>query len=388
MITQPHIHDPAAGRAPSATIDGRPLRVLMVTARYLPERGGTEIHTHEVAQRIAGYGAEVTILCTEPTAPFAPVSQDGPVRVLRVRSWPPGRDYYLAPKLTARIRREDADIVHLQGYHTLVAPLTMIGALLARRPYVVTLHSGGHSSRLRRAVRPAQARALRPLLARAGQLVAGSVFEAELFAQRTRLPPAAFRVVPSGVDLPAVDDDVVASDPPVLLSIGRVESYKGHQRVVEALPAVERVRPGTRLRIVGSGPYESQLRELAQRLGVADRLEIAPIPADRRDVMARIMQSAACVVALSEYESQGLAIQEALALGRPLVVSDNSALSDLRHHANVRSISRETASGGVASAILELLDAPPVTVPPTLSTWDQCASALLEVYRETLASRP
>jgi glycosyltransferase involved in cell wall biosynthesis len=368
-----------------ASIDGRPLRLLFATARYLPERGGTEIHTHEIAQRLAAYGAEVTVVCTEPRGPFEPISKDGPVTVLRVRSWPPGRDYYLAPRLAGVVRRTDADIVHCQGYHTLVAPVVMAAAYSARLPYVLTLHSGGHSSRLRRAVRPAQARLLRPLLARAAQIVAGSQFEADLFTERTGLPRSAFRVIPSGVDLPHARVHEPPADPPMLLSIGRVESYKGHQRMVEALPALQLARPGTRLRVVGSGPYEPELRSLSERLGVGHLVEIAPIPADRRDEMARLMQSSACVVAFSEYESQGLAIQEALGLGRPLVVSDNSALHDLRHHENVRTVSRDTSSDEIAGKILELLEAPPVAQPPSLTTWDDCASALLEVYLEKLA---
>jgi len=370
---------------PRAVLGGRALRILLVTARYLPEHGGTEIHTHQVAQRLSAYGADVTVLSTEPTEPFLRVSQDGDVRVLRVRAWPPRRDYYLAPELAAIIRRGETDIVHCQGYHTLVAPVVMLAALSAHIPYVVTFHSGGHSSRLRVALRPTQARVLRPLLRRARQLVAGSQFEADLFAKRTRLPRSAFVVIPSGVDLPPPVTERRVPGPPLLLSIGRIESYKGHQRVVEALPALERARPGTRLRIVGTGPYEPALRALAERLGVSHMLEITPVAADRRDQMAQLLYHAGCVITLSKYESQGLAIQEALGLGRPLLVSDNSALSALRHHANVRTVGRHATAEEIAAVILALLDAPPVTTPPALSTWDQCASALLEVYLATLA---
>lgn len=370
-----------------AAVDGRPLGLLLATARYLPTRGGTEIHTHEVAQRMAAYGAEVTVLCTETEEPFERVSHDGPVTVVRVRSWPPGRDYFLAPQLAGVVRRSGADIVHCQGYHTFVAPIVMAAARSAGTPYVLTLHSGGHSSRLRRAVRPAQARLLRPLLSRADQIVAGSRFEADLFAARTGLARSAFCVIPSGVDLPASAAGAPPAGPPMLLSIGRVESYKGHHRIVEAMPALHRARPGTRLRIVGTGSYEPQLRALAERLGVAELVEIAPVAADRRDEMAQLMRRSSCVVAFSEYESQGLAVQEALGIGRPLVVSDNSALNDLRHHVNVRTVGRRTTSDEIAARVLELLDAPPVSTPPALTTWDQCASALLEVYLETLARR-
>jgi glycosyltransferase involved in cell wall biosynthesis len=100
--------------------------------------------------------------------------------------------------------------------------------------------------------------------------------------------------------------------------------------------------------------------------------------------MARLLMQARVVASLSEYESQGIAIQEALALGRPLVVSGDTALGALGHYPNVRSVDRRASSDDVAGAVLELLDAAPVE-PPTLPTWDECATALLELYEETLA---
>ena len=378
----------AAGRAAlgdgSAAVDGRTLRILLATARYLPDRGGTEVHTHQVATRLAARGADVTILSTAPHGPFERESRDGPVRLILVRAWPPGRDYYLAPQLVGIIRRGETDIVHCQGYHTFVGPIVMLAALSAHIPYVVTLHSGGHSSRLRQAIRPAQARLLRPLLRRADQLIASSAFEAELFAKRTRIPLSHFIVIPSGVDLPPTVPEPMPPSPPLLLSIGRLESYKGHHRIIQALGTLERARPGVRLRIVGTGPFEQNLRSLADQLGVAHLVEIASVPADRRDEMARLLQSAACVVMLSEYESQGLAIQEALGLGRPLLVSDNSALRELARHPNVRAVGADATSGEIAAALSELIDAPSV-VPPPVFTWDECTEALLDVYLDTLA---
>ena len=362
------------------------MKVLMATAVYLPARGGTAIHTHEVATRLAQCGVDVTVVGTSPTTPFERERRQGPVRVLCVRSWPARRDYYIAPRLDRVIRSTDADIVHLQGYHTAVAPIVMLAALRAKTPYVVTLHSGGHSSRLRRAIRPLQAWLLRPLLVRARRIIAVSPFEAELFARRLRLPISAFTVIPSGVDLPEVPKEPRAPGPPLILSIGRVESYKGHQRVIEALPALNRARPGTHLRIAGSGPYEDDLRRLAKRLGVSDRLEIAPVPAHRRDEMATLLSRAWAVAMLSQYESQGLAVHEARALGRPLVISDGTPLGGLLEHANVRSLPEDADGEEIASAILELLDAPPAS-PPPMPTWDACAAALLDLYEETLAEQ-
>lgn len=358
----------------------------MATAVYVPYPGGTAIHTHEVATRLVQLGAEVTVVGTSPDPEFVPERHEGGLRILCVRSWPPHRDYYVAPRLGRVVRDAGADIVHLQGYHTAVAPIVMLAALRARIPYVVTLHSGGHSSRLRRKIRPLQAWMLRPLLTRASRIIAVSAFEADLFARRLRLPLSSFEIIPSGVDLPPGPPEPPDPGPPLILSIGRVESYKGFQRVIEALPALNRSHPGTRLRIAGSGPYEGELRRLAERLGVADRLEIEEVPAHRRDEMAALLRRAWVVAILSEYESQGLAIQEALALGRPLVVSDSGVIDDFRDHRNLRSVQADADADAIAAAIVDLLDAPAAS-PPALPTWDRCAATVLQTYEEMLAER-
>jgi glycosyltransferase involved in cell wall biosynthesis len=115
-------------------------------------------------------------------------------------------------------------------------------------------------------------------------------------------------------------------------------------------------------------------------------LQIQPVPAERRGEMRRLLRCAGVVTALSEYESQGVAVHETLAMGRPLLVSANSALGELVRYPNVRALPPDAGPAHVQAAILELLDAPPIT-PPRLPTWDDCTSELLRLYRELLAER-
>jgi glycosyltransferase involved in cell wall biosynthesis len=371
----------------SVARERRRLRVALITARYLPDGGGTAIHTQEVARRLAARDVDVTVLTTTLQPGRASANVEDRIPVVQVRAWPRGTDYYLAPGLVRRIWSGRFDLVHCQGYHTLVAPLAMLTASLRRTPYVLTFHSGGHSSPIRRAFRPVQARLLRPLIVRADALIAVSAFEADLFAQRLGLPRQAFNVIPSGVDLPV--PGTILAEPgeadPLLLSVGRLVAYKGHHRVIEALPYVRKSHPGARLRIAGSGPQREALRQLAGRLGLASSVEIEPIPAESRSEMHSLFKQAAVVAILSEYESQGLAAQEAAALGRPVVVTDSTAMAELRNLDNVTVVSRRASAQSVAAAIIELIDAPTTTPPPPAPTWEQCADAVLDIYRRVLA---
>ena len=157
--------------------DGRSLSILYVSARYPPFVGGTEIHTAEVARRMAARGHEVTVLTTsfEPM-PTGEEIVEG-VRVVRVRARPADYDLYFSSALYQWIRHGKWDILHCQGYHTLVAPIAMAAAIAAHQRFVVTFHSGGHSSMVRRWLRPLQQQLLIPMLKRADRLIGVSEFE-------------------------------------------------------------------------------------------------------------------------------------------------------------------------------------------------------------------
>ena len=108
----------------------------------------------------------------------------------------------VAPGLPAAMREGEWDVVHVQSYHTAVAPLAMRTARRDGVPYVVTFHGGGHSQALRHSSRPLQRRVLAPLLRGADRLVAVAQFEIEQYGAELGVPPARFALIPNGVDLP------------------------------------------------------------------------------------------------------------------------------------------------------------------------------------------
>jgi glycogen synthase len=365
-------------------------RLLFVTPRYFPYTGGVENHVYQVARRLAEAGVDVTVLTTNPGGTLAAYEELEGVKVERVRAWPANRDYYFAPGLYSRIRQGNWDIVHIQSYHTLVAPLAMLAALRARVPYLVTFHGGGHSSRLRNGLRRVQWALLRPLLVRAARLVAVARFEIEIYGKRLGLPESRFSYIPNGSDLPQVTP-LPLSKPEtenksglLIVSVGRLERYKGHQRIIAALPGLLKVRPDARLWIAGSGPYEAALLKQAQKLGVAGRVEIRAIPAQDRAAMARELSKASIVTLLSDYETHPIAVLEAAALGRPVLVANTSGLKELADQGLARAISLKSSPHQVAQAILEQLEQPVSDKALRMPTWDNCASELLSLYQSIL----
>ncbi len=183
---------------------------------------------------------------------------------------------------------------------------------------------------------------MRPLLSRAARLVAVARFEVEEYGEELRLPAEKFALIPNGTELAFAD----AGPPqrngrPTFATIGRLERYKGHHRVLAALPEVLRLQPEAKLLIVGSGPYEEELRRQAAELGLGDAVEFTSVPGDRPEEMAELLRRVSLVVLLSEFETHPLVALEAAAAGCRLLVADTGGLSELAAEGFARALPLE-----------------------------------------------
>jgi glycosyltransferase involved in cell wall biosynthesis len=167
----------------------------------------------------------------------------------------------------------------------------------------------------------------------------------------------------------------------VLASIGRLERYKGHHRVIAAFPYVLEQEPEARLLIVGTGPYEPDLREQAAELGIEASVEFTSTPPDQPAAMAELLQRVSLVVLLSDFETHPLVALESAAAGRRLLVADASGLAEFAADGFARAIPLDESAAGAGRAALEELALPPQTKRPKLTSWDECADELLDLYR-------
>jgi len=362
------------------------MHIAMVAARYRPFVGGIETHIHEVGTRMVALGHQVTVLTTDPSGALPTDETSAGMRIKRVNAWPRKRDYYFAPGIYRAVAGGPWDIVHFQGYNTFVAPIGMCAATRQVRPFVLTFHSGGHSSALRNAIRRSQHALLSPLVARASRLIGVSEYEAAFFSKRMRINRARFEVIPNGASLPVPSTMTSRHEGQLVVSVGRLERYKGHQRVIAAFPELLRWVPDARLKIVGSGPYEQQLRRLIRSLRLNDRVTIEAIPSAERQRLSDLLAGAGLVVLLSQYEAHPVAIMEALFLRRPVLVSDTSGLRELAQKGLCRSIPLNAKPDAIAAAIAEELEADRQPPDVLLPDWDSCARRLIELYEGVLSS--
>ncbi|HEX2951051.1 MAG TPA: glycosyltransferase family 4 protein [Armatimonadota bacterium] len=265
--------------------------------------GGAERYVLDLSEQLTARGYRSLIL-TPPDSPLAPKVQHvhGMLLSLPVRS---GDLNLLTVLRVSRIlRRQDIELVNM---HDGTLPCCL-GTHLAGIPVVATVHG------FRR----------KWAFQTADHLIAVSDAVRDHFV-KMGFPSHRITVVRNGTDTRyfTVGDRRAARaqlgiDPEsfVFSTTSRLTQKKGINLLLEAFAQLTFTRPTT-LIIAGSGPQEVELRMLAERLGISNRVCFLGFQADVRPVMT----AADCHVLPSLIEPLGLAVLEAMACGRPCIAT-------------------------------------------------------------------
>ncbi|MGW7243575.1 glycosyltransferase [Streptomyces sp. NPDC054804] len=206
---------------------------------------------------------------------------------------------------------------------------------------------------------------------------------------------ARYAVVPNGIDIdhftPGAPDTPGRSAPraPLVVCVGRLCPQKGQDVLLRAWPEVLRRVPGARLALVGDGPDGEALRRLAP-----DSVEFAGAVTDVRPWY----RAADLVVLPSRWEGMALAPLEAMACGRPVLVTDvDGARESLPPGYGAHCPVPPGRPAALAGAVAGLLLDPELRASlgdrgrrHVQSTHDvrRTAEAVAELYRELLGGRP
>ena len=270
------------------------MKVVVLTTSYPRSETDTAgTFVADAVEHLRRAGVEVVVVSPASFRHFGLAYGSGIVGNLRRAPWRAA----LVPAFMAAYARAarrvavDADLVHAHWLPSGVA------ARATGRPYVVQLW-GTDVALARRAPWLA-----RPTLRHARAVICPSTSLAE---EARRLGAREIEVVPSGVDLPA--EVGAEADPPEVLYAGRLSPEKGILELVEAARDLNLV-------VAGDGPLRDRV---PMARGFLPPEELAPLYA-----------RAAVVACPSHREGFGVACLEAMAHGRPVVVSAVGGLLDL-----------------------------------------------------------
>jgi glycosyltransferase involved in cell wall biosynthesis len=298
-------------------------------------------------------------------------------------------------EISRRVRQLDAALLHCPHY---VVPLS------PPCPVVVTLHDTiqiDFPETLPRP-RPLAYGYARVMLSRAVRIakrvIAVSEAAAADLADRLRPAPGKLVVIPNGVD---ERFRPVPAPPPApsghLLFVGNPKPHKNLPRVLGAYARLvrERATSGRALPalVVAGGDRQDEtaaLRALAGRLGLAERVSF-PGFVDEDD-LAALYRGASMLLFPTLAEGFGLPIAEAMACGRPVVVSNRPVHREIAGAAGEPVDPLDEVS--IAHGVARLLDDPELAARRGAAgrrlaerfTWRRAAESTLVTYRAALAA--
>lgn len=124
---------------------------------------------------------------------------------------------------------------------------------------------------------------------------------------------------------------VVRSQAQTLIFVGRLEANKG---VIDLLKIIEALPAKLHLTLVGDGPLRGELQQRIDRSGLNDRVRLTGSVAV--DEVYRCLQAADLFLFPSQYESFGISVLEAEAIGVPVICSDVAGLREAAGDAALR----------------------------------------------------
>jgi len=292
-------------------------RVLVVLPGL--ERGGAETYVARVSPRLLNLGVEVEICALDASGPLAGQLEAAGIRV-HGTSYPErghGSNTAALLRTVGDLRRllvqRRFDLVHSYLYWPDVLSAAA-GRLAGRR--VIVSRRAIHSWRHPRSALLHGLEAASNLVA--DQLIANSRAVLRDAEANERFLPRRRAVVYNGVE----PGDYLPARPGTsgglrIVTVGALSPRKGQEFAIQALASLPAAL-GASLRLVGTGPDEVRLRELAKELRVGESVEFVGERADPRPELA----GADLFLLPSRQEGFSNALLEAMASGLPVVATD------------------------------------------------------------------
>jgi glycosyltransferase involved in cell wall biosynthesis len=148
---------------------------------------------------------------------------------------------------------------------------------------------------------------------------------ARRFLEERGVHPSVVAIIPGSVDPAVIDREAARTHD--LVFVGRLAELKQPLQFVEILAGVCRSRPGSRGLVIGDGPLQPAMRERAEALGIADRLEFE----GKSDRVLTLLARARVFLLTSRSEGLSIAMAEAMMAGAVPVVANVGDLGDLVH---------------------------------------------------------
>jgi len=350
------------------------MRILIVTPAYYPHIGGVEYVVKSVAERLARMGHDVTVIAGEPNTEVPREEEVNSVKILRWPTWSPGGAYHFPKRITdfeklLKGLLREADVVHIHSIHAVFSVYALRAVRGENVRIVVTpyYHGTGHTP-VRRFLWVFWRKYANGLI-KDCTVHTVSRLEAELIERDFS---ARAIVIENGVEEWVRNLEWEPRD--YVMYSGRIEKYKNVDVLAKIVKILnERYGLSLELKIFGRGPYRERLIRVLKSLGVQYELgDFEPY-----EEYVRTLSHATLFALLSERESYPQSVNEANAIGVPVVVAKPWGLNfEGRKRTLIVSLSEDLNT--LAESIYEFMKRAHLEEKSHVPTWDEAAYEYLK----------
>ncbi len=373
------------------------MKIALVSPYDFAYPGGVCNHISCLAHRFTGLGHEVKIIAPASKAvptlgeQFIPIGKPRPVPVsgsiARITLSP-----WLAKPIKAVLEREKFDITHL---HEPLMPMLCTTVLrLSNVPNVGTFHASGGKPWYNFGT-PIGKLMLKKWFRKLDGKIAVSQPALEYV---NRYFSDNYTIIPNGIDTdhfsPAAEPLEEYIDGKInILFVGRLEKRKGLDYLLAAYRHVKKEIPHSRLLVVGPGiRLRNKYQKRVRRQGIPDVVfsgycSYADLPRYYRTA------DIVCCPATG-WESFGIVLLEAMAVGKPIVASNISGYASVLTHGEEGLLTPPKNVPALSHALLSLINDREIRqrmgekgiITAAQYSWDNVARRVLDYYRQTIAS--
>jgi len=380
------------------------MKIALVSPYDFGFPGGVTNHISSLEHHFTRMGHQVKVIAPASKAASSlddklipigkprPVPTSGSIARVTISPW-------LSSQIKAVLKEENFDIIHL---HEPLMPMLCTTVLrLSQTANIGTFHAfcgrSGHEFMGYNFGRPFSTMLLKRWFGKLDGRIAVSKPAVDYVCKYFN---GSYNIIPNGIDLECFSPDVSPieefCDGKVnILFVGRLEKRKGLNYLLKAYKRIKQEIPESRLIVVGPG---TRLRHKYEKEVVVSRLEdVVFVGYASRDDLPRYYQTADvfCAPAIG-WESFGIVLLEAMAMGKPVVASSIEGYANVVTHGVEGLLVPPKDEEKLAQALISLLGDQSLRqqmgargrLKAKEYSWERIAQRVLDYYIRVLSEPP
>jgi len=304
------------------------MKIIHVVHDFIPNIGGIQIAVFEIARRQAEYH-EVEVYTGHPNNQYAKKEVIENITVFRFPSYAPNNSYHISIPLYKALKNIKGDVLHIHSFSTATSFSTYLALRGGRNGFKTIVFTPSFievaTTPFRTFLHRIYDQIQKKLFFWSDRVICLSEYEKSVLHRKFKVPLSKMHVIPVGLN-----DSEFRECPPSeriydfeILYAGRLEEHKNVQHVIYSLPKLIEKYPQKKIHftVIGDGPYRKELERIIVKTGMKEYVSLNGFAPSRQELI-KSYKRADVFVTLSSTESFGMTIIEALAAGRPVIISD------------------------------------------------------------------